>query len=468
MAFTSSTPVDISTIWVKPERQRKDLGDLSGLKESLSRNGQIQPVVIERDGSLLAGERRYTAAKQLSWPTIEARYADDLTTLEREAIELDENVHRKDLPWQDVARAIARFHERAKAEHGQWNLEKTASASGMSASFVSQCLAIVPLLADTRVGGAAAHVTAYQTAMKIGQRRAEEANNTILDLVAGVFGAPPPPPPLVFNTEDLPAPAEEDDTTPEEEAAFIAARAYTSAEGTAERIIINSSFQDWLPTHSGAPYNFIHCDFPYGIDFQDSAQGGAGTRPLYEDSPETYFALLTTLIEALPRIGAENLTIMFWYSRKFYDATRSAFVAAGGQVWHNDLIWTKSDGKGIAADHTRYPRHGYETAMLIRFGDPKLNKLKNDWYSSPTVREIDSHSSEKPQPMLEHFFELFVDEFTRMLDPTCGSGSSVRAAIRLGAKFTKGIEMDPDFAKTSRTRLADMIKKVRAERAMKS
>jgi DNA modification methylase len=53
--------------------------------------------------------------------------------------------------------------------------------------------------------------------------------------------------------------------------------------------------------------------------------------------------------------------------------------------------------------------------------------------------------SVKPEPMLKHFFEMFVDESTIFLDPTCGSGSSVRAAESLGAAHVLGLERDPEF-----------------------
>jgi DNA modification methylase len=50
----------------------------------------------------------------------------------------------------------------------------------------------------------------------------------------------------------------------------------------------------------------------------------------------------------------------------------------------------------------------------------------------------------KPEAILRHFFEMFVDENTLMLDPTCGSGTALRAAKSLGAAL--GIEKNEVFA----------------------
>ncbi len=42
--------------------------------------------------------------------------------------------------------------------------------------------------------------------------------------------------------------------------------------------------------------------------------------------------------------------------------------------------------------------------------------------------------------MLQHFFRMFVDESTVMLDPTMGSGNSILAAEEASAKHVLGLE----------------------------
>ena len=62
--------------------------------------------------------------------------------------------------------------------------------------------------------------------------------------------------------------------------------------------------------------------------------------------------------------------------------------------------------------------------------------------------------SEKPEPMLRHFFGMLVDENTVLLDPTCGSGSALRAANSLGARFVLGLERNAEFAGIAQDALA--------------
>jgi DNA modification methylase len=67
--------------------------------------------------------------------------------------------------------------------------------------------------------------------------------------------------------------------------------------------------------------------------------------------------------------------------------------------------------------------------------------------SNATYKPTDTsiHPSAKPLSVLHDFFGMFVDEYTSMLDPTCGSGTAIRAAEAHGAERILGIEINKDF-----------------------
>ena len=54
----------------------------------------------------------------------------------------------------------------------------------------------------------------------------------------------------------------------------------------------------------------------------------------------------------------------------------------------------------------------------------------------------------------QHFAEMFVDNNVDMLDPTCGSGASLRAAESLGANRVLGIEKNLSYCESARKELA--------------
>jgi ParB/RepB/Spo0J family partition protein len=89
------------------ERRREDLGDIAALAASIERYGLLHPPVVERGRkALVAGWRRIKACQLLGWTHIEVRWYDDLTDAERQPIELEENVRRKDLTPAERAKTL--------------------------------------------------------------------------------------------------------------------------------------------------------------------------------------------------------------------------------------------------------------------------------------------------------------------------------------------------------------------------
>ncbi len=92
-------------------RIRKDLGDISGLMESLKTHGQLTPVIINRNYELIAGFRRLQAAKRLGWKSIEAVMIDRPTEQQKLEVEIEENVQRLDLSPEEIAAGMARLEK---------------------------------------------------------------------------------------------------------------------------------------------------------------------------------------------------------------------------------------------------------------------------------------------------------------------------------------------------------------------
>ncbi len=100
--------VKIDSIIIR-KRIRKDLGDLSSLKQSLKQHGLMNPIVITGDNILIAGHRRFEAARQLGWNTITARVVDQHDDVSQIEMEIDENTQRKSLTTDELAEAYLRL-----------------------------------------------------------------------------------------------------------------------------------------------------------------------------------------------------------------------------------------------------------------------------------------------------------------------------------------------------------------------
>lgn len=403
----------------RPARQRRELTNIDELAASIRNIGLINPIVIQRDLTLVAGERRLTACLQLGLDPIPVRYLEDMSPLELHLVELEENVKRVDLPWPDHVRAVTEYHNLLRSDNPDWTNDDTAAKLGVDRSLVGKYLLVNEHMDNDLVGGADKFSTALNAAQRIKERRAADTGR---EVAAGIEAALTPP-----------------------SAAPTAAPVASIEAPPKPARIENASFIDWAPAYTGPKFNLIHCDFPYGVGVGDrSGQSARGSTGSYEDTPEVYFELLRTFTSTQDRWCAESAHLIFWFSMDFYSTTRKALIDAGWTVSAFPLIWHKSDNSGIIPDANRGPRRTYETALFASRGDRKIVRAVANSYAGPTTREL--HTSEKPRPMLHHFLRMVCDDSSRLLDPTCGSGNAVRVAYELGATAAHGLEINPDFA----------------------
>ena len=101
--------VKIEDIKVK-KRVRRDLGDLTALKESMHRYGLMNPITLNSNYELVAGERRLEAAKSLGWERINANILDsNVDNIRQLEMELEENNQRKEFTDEELMEGYKRL-----------------------------------------------------------------------------------------------------------------------------------------------------------------------------------------------------------------------------------------------------------------------------------------------------------------------------------------------------------------------
>jgi len=96
-------------------RQRFDEVRLAELAESVRQNGLVQPLVVRKNGggyTLIAGERRYRAARMAGLENAPAVIMDDLDDARMLELALVENIQREDLNPLELAEAYHRLIEK--------------------------------------------------------------------------------------------------------------------------------------------------------------------------------------------------------------------------------------------------------------------------------------------------------------------------------------------------------------------
>jgi ParB/RepB/Spo0J family partition protein len=427
MATYETVPISKITL-NRDSRQRTDLGDLTELSKSIATLGQLQPIIVTADYILVAGERRFTCISELGLPTVDVRIERaDISDLELDQIELEENTKRLDLDWRDKTAAYYQYHNNAQVLHGpDWTQDDTANQLGISVKYLSKNLSVARELekGNKLIQVAPAFSVAYGIWERESQRKGAAEKEKLHALTKSTFK------PKLELPDGTSIPVPESSPTSQPEVPLI-----------------NGDFRSWAPSYDGPRFNLLHCDFPYGIDANKHAQGAGAKFGSYEDSKDIYLQLLEVLQASMDNVVAESAHMIFWFSMNYYASTYRKLREMGWTVNPHPLIWFRSDNSGIIPDPKRSPRQIYETAFFCSRGDRFIVRSKGNCF--PAANKKESHHSEKPLGMLEHFLSMAVDETTHMLDPTCGSGNAVWVADKLGAEKVLGIELDEGFHETA-------------------
>lgn len=401
--------VAISTV-AKGDRQRKDVGDLQPLIYSINLRGLIHPIVLTRDYVLVAGERRLESCRQLGWTNITFQFVDELDEEELELIELDENLKRKDLTWQEEHNAyMKRINALTKRFPDITQEELGVHIGGLQKSTVSKHLAYEQEKTHPVVLRQIENKNTFKAASNAAVRVKElrKANDPVYTIEP-------------FNAIYSP--------------------------------IITEDFTQWVQTYTGPKFNLIHCDFPYGIGSHTTIGQYSFLPVNYTDSPDTFWNLFDTLKEYLDVFCAESAHIFFWFSPNIYcEVQRALNGLEGFKFEEHPLVWQRGENEGIAPDYTRRPRRIYEMAFFGWRNDRQIFQTKANSFVSPTERN--HHPHEKSEDALRHWFEMCVNSDTSIFDPTCGSGSALRAAKSLGATTILGLETNKEYAEGAKKRL---------------
>jgi ParB/RepB/Spo0J family partition protein len=178
--------IPVESIRPSSHQFRKDFNpeELQCLADSMKEEGLIQPIIVRQvNGSfeLVAGERRYRAAKLLQWPTIEAKVVVTVSEAEAAAKGVVENLQRKDLNPIEEAEGFQTLNQ---LDPNYWTHEKIAQVAGRSRVYITQSLGLLKLAPE--VLDEVTHVTLSRShaiqIMRLGLDRQAEAATKAKDL----------------------------------------------------------------------------------------------------------------------------------------------------------------------------------------------------------------------------------------------------------------------------------------------
>jgi ParB-like chromosome segregation protein Spo0J len=407
--------VDTFAIKIREGRHRPfNPKEYPKVRDTIKLRGPIQPIVVTRDLELVVGLHRLTAHRELAktdsyFKQIPAQFSDALNEDELRAIQIEENLKRIGLDWQEETTGIAELVEINRRLYG-WTQTQTAEDRDYDKSTVSNKLKVAAEIkaGNPEVLAAGSFREAERIIARQEQTKEAHATDLLRDLLA-----------------DDPAQ------------------------------ILTEDFCEWAPAYRGRRFDVLHVDFPWGAGAHKFGQGSGLVHGTYADSPDETARLNRALFDYLDRILADQGHLIYWFWMPDYHEVRT-MLEQRFRVDPIPLIWAKTNG-GIPRD-PKYDAHNVqEAAFLCGRGGRILQKASFNVFHHQVVSD-GIHQNEKPVAVLKHFLGMVVREGDTVLDPTCGSGSSIRAAWELKAYRALGVEINPDFASRARLKLDKVLK----------
>lgn len=401
--------VDINLIDTDDNRRPLDVLHVEELKKSILERGLIQPIALYHPPSrprykLLAGRHRFHACRELKMTGINARvFNHELGEYELKAIELYENIHRKDLTGPELAQQTERLHALMQRIYGPpiagrssgHALKDTARMLGKSIGSVHGDIKLAKAIESFPELGLD-KITNKVTAMRVLQRFASTITNQE----------------VAKNIVDNGA----TDKVSQLRASYR----------------LGDFFESNLPLNT---FSLIEIDPPYGIDLKGVKRGLDQQRlnTYNEIAAPAYPQFLERLLNYSYKIASDNCWVILWHAQQWYTICTSTLISSGFNVVTIPAIWKKGNVPGQTHTPDSNLGDAYESFIYARKGSPKLHVQgrSNVFDFTPLHESHKIHPTERPIELMKEILHTFVMPGTAILSPFLGSGNTLLAANEL-------------------------------------
>ena len=416
------------------DRIRSDMGDIDGLCNSIREFGIIQPIVVTAEplpyrSKLVVGGRRLAAMKRLGMKElthgVHYIYRGEESDFIRKSVELEENLRRKELSWQEQVRAKQELLTLMQTVHGvaeAGGRTRSELKAGESAGFGVRKLASMlgespaQTSKDLRIAGA------LKSLPQLSKADTKEGAFRQLNILGAVAS-------MVVNKVNTPA-------------------------GALQWILYEGSFQDHAKNVVDSSVDLIYSDLPFGVNLSEMSKHSGGVVD-YQDGRVSITSSLKDCAEQSFRVLRPDRYAIFWFGFNYYTDLLIELQRAGFGVAPVPVIWFKHT-RSTENPNTRYA-NAYDAALVAMKGSPVFIRPGSaNVVDLPSVTSSDRlQIAQQPVALVRKFIEDTTAEGATVVDFTAGSGTTGVAALELKRKVIL-FEKEPTACMLIKARLGAM------------
>lgn len=420
--------IERNKIVIKAGRQRQEFDPVAmqDLHETIKNKGLMHaPVLREEDGEfiLVAGERRLRIIEDMWMLTEPVKYngqiipegqvpyvtLGQLSDIEAEEAELEENLRRKDLTWQENAAAMAKLHSLRSRQ---------ATAQGR-----------VHTVADTAFEAKGRGDGSYQAAVRKDLIVAQHLHN--------------PEVAKAKNADEAFKILKRQETTAKNvELAAVVGKTFTSAIHE----LHNTNCLSFLQTCEPEQFDVILTDPPYGMGADQFGDGGGGrlanNEHHYKDDYEHWKGLMQDWCKLSYRVAKRECHAYVFCDIDNFHELKAMMKEAGWYVFRTPFICTKPNSGRVPLPDEG-PRRQWECILYAIKGHKKTTAIYPDVITTMADPGL-QHGAQKPVALYVDLLRRSVRPGDTVLDSFAGSGTIFPAAHQLKVKAV-GVEMSPEY-----------------------
>lgn len=347
-------------------------------------------------------------------------YLDEIGKFEAE---FDENIRREPLAWQDECQALADLHAMRQAADPKHTLIDSGRELARSAG-----------ASTPNHPGKSAHPVAMAKKVHDAAIVAQHLDNPKIAQARSLSEATA----LVYKQEH------------ERVQAALAKRLLAAAPTKPDIEIRHGDMFATLPGLDPGQVDLIIADPPYGID---ASGEGFRSRTIhhhnYNDTEENARDVARFILTEGFRIAKAAANLFMFCDIDLFQWLKATGANMGWVPFRTPLVWQKSESEGLAPWGQQGPRRTTEYLFYATKGQKGLLASPVDVFTVKRVpRHERIHAAEKPVELLRRLVECSTLPGDLVLDPCCGSGSTLVACRELKRRAI-GIEKDEDYYNTA-------------------